>query len=38
MLTLLGLKYKEAKKETNQIPKAFESARDYLFQDVLPLV
>jgi hypothetical protein len=37
MTSLLGMKFKEAKKETQQLPKQFETARDYIHRSILPL-
>jgi hypothetical protein len=30
MISLLGMKFKDAKKEAHLLPKQFESARDYV--------
>ena len=38
MSSLLGMKFREAKKETQQLPKQFESARDYIHQSIMPLL
>lgn len=31
MNSLLGMKFKEARKEAQNLPKQFESARDYIY-------
>lgn len=38
MTSLLGMKFKEAKKETQKLPQQFDSARDYIHQSILPLI
>ena len=36
--TLLGMQHKDAKKETQLLPKQFENARDYIHQSLLPML
>ena len=38
MTSLCSMKFREAKKETQQLPKQFESARDYIHQSIMPLL
>lgn len=38
MLNLMSLKFKEAKKEAQQLPKEFDSAREYIHHAILPLI
>ena len=36
--TLLGMMHKDAKKETQLLPKQFENARDYIHYGLLPMM
>lgn len=38
MTSLLQMKWKDAKKETQQLPKQFETARDYIQQSIMPIM
>lgn len=38
MFSLVSMKFKDAKKETQSLPKQFESARDYIHKRILPLL